>query len=469
VESFPPAIVTFEDRRVMVGRPVYLRVNAAGSELKYEWRKDGVVIPMATGPFFAMGLARPDMEGEYTVQVSNSLGSATATARVTVDPAPPGALLELQYIGARIPRGLEDGVIAYSGAFALLQDGSVVNWRVESPDRPIIATDVVAVSSSESSFGRRNLGLKRDGSVIAFDNNSNWPPIPEGAKRDVVAISCGTPHAYALKSDGTLIGWIDPFNFNYGEAQTPLAIQGGVVAVAAGRYFTLALTADGAVHSWGYGSHYVPFPMEGRKFIAIAAGGSYGVGLTEDGSVVSWPAGWQGHAWPAAVDLAGREVVSITGAGALCVDGAVVLWPNSDAPTQIIPELESGVVAIDAVSTLGIAPARPSIRRQPADVETTAGREVVLNVAAEGFPLSFQWRKDGVDIPGATGREYRLPIATMEDAGVYTVEVRSTLGTVMTEPAILTVGPAEAGTVIAWGSSELGGTSVPAAARSGVV
>lgn len=87
---------------------------------------------------------------------------------------------------------------------------------------------------------------------------------------------------------------------------TEYASPGPYVAVAAGRDFSLALAADGAVHAWGandYGqlgdgttryraSPAVVHRIEG-KVRAIAAGNAHALALTDGGAVVSW--GWNFH------------------------------------------------------------------------------------------------------------------------------------------------------------------------------
>ena len=45
----------------------------------------------------------------------------------------------------------------------------------------------------------------------------------------------------------------------------------------------------------------------------------------------------------------------------------------------------------------------PIVAMDPADAEVAAGDSAELSVRAEGTPpLQFQWRRNGVDIPGAT-------------------------------------------------------------------
>jgi hypothetical protein len=59
---------------------------------------------------------------------------------------------------------------------------------------------------------------------------------------------------------------------------------------------------------------------------------------------------------------------------------------------------------------------------------------------AEGQPpLSYQWRKNGVDITGAYTATYQITAATFGHIGTYDVVVTNVCGDVYSEPAVLSV------------------------------
>jgi hypothetical protein len=65
---------------------------------------------------------------------------------------------------------------------------------------------------------------------------------------------------------------------------------------------------------------------------------------------------------------------------------------------------------------------------------------VTFSVSAYGTgELTYQWRKDGVDIPGATGTDLYLEDVQLEDEGVYTVVVADLAGSVVSPPMNLFV------------------------------
>src|SRR6218665_3125468 len=58
------------------------------------------------------------------------------------------------------------------------------------------------------------------------------------------------------------------------------------------------------------------------------------------------------------------------------------------------------------------------------------GSNVTFLATAEGSPVpTFQWRKNGVAIPGATSQTFTINSATLSDAGLYQVVATNNLGT----------------------------------------
>ena len=94
--------------------------------------------------------------------------------------------------------------------------------------------------------------------------------------------------------------------------------------------------------------------------------------------------------------------------------------------------------SVTAIFTEALTP--PGITTQPASQTVPAGSNVNFSVAATGTaPLSYQWKKDGADIPGATGVTLTLTNVQPSDAGSYTVVVSNSLGDATSDPATLTV------------------------------
>jgi hypothetical protein len=83
----------------------------------------------------------------------------------------------------------------------------------------------------------------------------------------------------------------------------------------------------------------------------------------------------------------------------------------------------------------------PWITTQPANKTVAAGQTAKFRVKAMGTaPLSCQWRKNGVNITGATNFSYTTPATTAADNGsLFSVVVSNTAGSVTSNNATLTV------------------------------
>jgi alkaline phosphatase D len=88
-------------------------------------------------------------------------------------------------------------------------------------------------------------------------------------------------------------------------------------------------------------------------------------------------------------------------------------------------------------------PSPPLIERQPNDATVAVGRRARFKVHATGsLPLLYQWKKNGVDIGGATGAQYQTPPTTLEDdQSLFKVVVSNSGGTITSTEAKLRVHP----------------------------
>ena len=87
------------------------------------------------------------------------------------------------------------------------------------------------------------------------------------------------------------------------------------------------------------------------------------------------------------------------------------------------------------------APEPPSITFPPQSQSIAAGASLTLSVLATGDPpLRYQWRKEGVDLRGATNASLAFAAVRYSDAGAYSVVVSNSRGSVTSAPpAVLTV------------------------------
>jgi hypothetical protein len=93
-------------------------------------------------------------------------------------------------------------------------------------------------------------------------------------------------------------------------------------------------------------------------------------------------------------------------------------------------------------TTIGGACKSPNINIQPTSVTTCAGSNAFFTVNVTGTNLTYQWRKNGTNISGATGSSYLISGVSAANAGNYDVVITSTCGNVTSSVAALVVNAA---------------------------
>ncbi|MBN1602615.1 MAG: immunoglobulin domain-containing protein [Chitinispirillaceae bacterium] len=102
------------------------------------------------------------------------------------------------------------------------------------------------------------------------------------------------------------------------------------------------------------------------------------------------------------------------------------------------PYADTVISAISSFTTSGLI---PTITKFPESITKCTGEPASFTVEAAGTgTLSYQWKKDGTNIPGATSASYKINTVFITDTGKYTCFVNNGVGSGITsEAATLTV------------------------------
>ncbi|MCX6927526.1 MAG: immunoglobulin domain-containing protein [Verrucomicrobia bacterium] len=111
----------------------------------------------------------------------------------------------------------------------------------------------------------------------------------------------------------------------------------------------------------------------------------------------------------------------------------------SDAGTYIVNVSNDAGSIVSSGATLTI-PVAPTITTDPAAQMIVQGSPVTFSVLATGTsPLTYQWKKNGVNLAGATGSSYTIANVQTSDGGTYSVVVTNIAGTATSAGTLLTV------------------------------
>jgi hypothetical protein len=134
----------------------------------------------------------------------------------------------------------------------------------------------------------------------------------------------------------------------------------------------------------------------------------------------------------------------------LRADGTLISWGRNDRGQLNTPELLTDAVAIAANNEFNLALSRgallqynlPEIVAPPADRTVHLGQTTTFLVTATSSALlSYQWRKDGLAVAGATNATLTITQCAYWHAGFYQVLVNNLAGSVSSVPVRLKVEP----------------------------
>ena len=106
--------------------------------------------------------------------------------------------------------------------------------------------------------------------------------------------------------------------------------------------------------------------------------------------------------------------------------------------TVVISDVTGSPIVSSAAVLLVNAP--PVITGQPSSSTVDQDGSVVFSVIATGA-TSYQWQRNGNNLPGKTSASLTLSGVQVADAGSYTVVVSNSAGSITSNAAILTVNP----------------------------
>jgi alpha-tubulin suppressor-like RCC1 family protein len=133
-----------------------------------------------------------------------------------------------------------------------------------------------------------------------------------------------------------------------------------------------------------------------------------------------------------------RNDIAIAGATAASYTTAATVAGDDRATFAVDVINGSGVVTSDGATLTVLGNA--AVVTPPASQAVNAGQPAIFSVVATGGNLTYQWRRNGTDIAGATAAIYTTPAAAAGDDGAsFDVVVTNASGSVTSAAAVLTV------------------------------
>jgi alpha-tubulin suppressor-like RCC1 family protein len=392
----------------------------------YQWNHNGTAITGATQVSYAIASAVQADSGSYTVAVTNTVGSSTSAAfKLTVIVVTAPAITTQ-------PSSLSK-CSGDSAIFSVVASGTPpLSYQWKKGSAPI--------GTSQPSYKIQVVAAIDTGSYVCVVSNSagSVTTAPAAVLSVIIPASISTQPVSATKCINESV------QFTVGATgSSPITYQwkkdGTDINGATGASYTIASVAES--HAGAYSCHVANGCGAGVNTIAVGLNVKTSPAITTQPTSVTKCAG---EAASFTVVASGTAPLSyqwklgtadISGANSATYPITSVQAANVGSYTCVVTNgCGTGATSLAATLTMNSA---PTIGTQPVTPQTIcSGGTATFLVAATGAgTLTYQWKKDGNAITGATSASYATGIA-----GSYTCVVSSGCGTDITSSAgILTV------------------------------
>ncbi len=434
--------------------PVFRLLVAGDPPLGYRWQFNGTPIPGATNSSLLLSNTQPSHAGSYSVVVTNSSGSATsrlALLRVRTNVHP---VLFADSLDADTSAHWD----LYWGAGNGVSDYRT-NWAFDYGATPCTFNGIVglippAPNSLDDSARALKFTVNNNDTTAAtaavniyprgrsFSNDfalkfDLWINYPGGAgginsTGSTEFAICGLNHL------GTQVNWAAPSASSSDGVWFAVDGEGGVstdyrayLGNLAGTQIDLtAAGTSGLTASNNTAAIYQSLFPSARFETAGAPGKNWvEVELRQTNNILAW--------------LLGGTVIAQRTNTSSFTNGNIMLGYMDPFNSIASPAKDSSVLyanlRVEDLSAPALQP--PAIASPPANQTASAGTSATFGVAATGSsPLSYQWRRNGTNLAGATGSSVHLANVQPADAGTYDVLVSNPAGLAASAAATLTVG-----------------------------
>ena len=440
----PPSILT-PPASVSVTAPeaAAFAVTVGGdAPFTYQWRRGGVAIGGANSTSYVLNpTSMADNGAQFDVVVTNAGGSVTsvsATLTVMPAPVPPSITIQPASLTVNAPESASFSVVATGDAplgYQWRRNGVAIGGATSAS----YVLDPTAVADSGVQFDvivSNTAGTVTSAPATLTVNAAPVPPsiTTQPANKTVIApaaasfsvVATGDPTlTYQWRRNGVAIG---------GATSSTYALNPTAVSDSGATFDVVVTNGAGSATSTAalLTVNAAPVPpsittQPASTTVTAPNAATFSVVATGDGPLTYQ---WKRN---------GGNIIGAT--SATYVRTPTALAENGSTITVVVTNGAGSVTSTAAILTVNPAPTAPSITTQPANVAVTAPAAATFSVVATGTaPLSYQWRRNGVAIGGATSTSYVLdPTAVSDNGASFDVVVTNAAGSATSAPATLTV------------------------------
>jgi ASPM-SPD-2-Hydin domain-containing protein/centrosomal CEP192-like protein/Ig-like domain-containing protein/immunoglobulin I-set domain protein len=434
------------NQAVTAGQTATFAVVAGGTApLSYQWQKNGANIAGVTSASYTTpATTTADSGSTFVVVVSNSAGTVTsAAATLTVSAAAVAPTITTQPANQTVTAGQTATFAVVAGGTAPLS----YQWQknganIAGATAASYATPATTTADSGSTFAvvvSNSAGTVTSAAATLTVNAAAVAPTITAQPTNQTVI-LGQTAAFSVVAGGTA-----PLSYQWQKNGANLtgATSANYTTPAtatsdSGSTFRVVVTNTAGTVTSTAATLTVTAAAVAPTITTQPANQTVTAGQTATFAVVAGGTAPLSYQWQ-------KNGANIAGATSASYTTPATTTADSGSTFAVVVSNSAGTVtSVAATLTVSAAAVAPTITTQPANQTVTAGQTATFTVAAGGTaPLSYQWKKNGANITGATAASYLTPATTTADSGsTFAVAVTNTAGTVTSAAATLTVSAA---------------------------
>lgn len=424
-----------QSQTVTAGGTVTFTAAATGSPSPtFQWKKDGSNILGASNTSYSIATVATGDAGIYTVVATNSVASVTSSAAtLTVNAATSAPIFTTQPLSQTVTVG---GGVTFTAAASGVPSPTL-QWK-KNGSNIVGATNgsyTIATTASGDAGSYTVVATNSVGTATSNTASLTVNPVPvapaittqpvsqtlvAGSSVTFTVVATGTPApTFQWRKNGT----------NISGATSSSYTKNNITSSNAGTYTVVAANSAGSVTSNGA----VLTVGSAPAFTTQPASQTVTVGSAVSFTVVASGSPAPTFQWK-------KGGVNILNATSATYTITSVITGDAASYTVVATNSISAVTSNAATLTVNAANSAPVFTTQPATQTVTAGNSVTFTAAASGSPApTYQWKKAGINIAGATNPSYTINNVTSSAAGSYSVVAANSAGSATSNSATLTV------------------------------
>jgi hypothetical protein len=430
----PPLVLEApKDVVVLENSGFTLSVNAISLlPLFYQWAKNGAAIDGANSSSYTIDSATVTDAGDYSVLLINDAGSVLSrAATVVVNPVQNRPVLTSSDIAVgTVGAAFNYLITATNNPRSYTADGLPAGLSLNADTGIISGTPLIAgmsnitlSASNAGGTGTASLALTIRPVSLRITTDPQAQVVSSGSSA-VLSVAWEGPSNTTLQwyRDGMPVTGATSAILNIPSVKIS---DGGIYSVEL-RSGAMAVTSGTARLTVKIPAVPVSILTQPEKEVTVAVGKPLKLNVVAAGTA---PLIYRWY----------RDGIELTGGTASSYNVASSKETDSGTYTVKVSN-QAGTIESEAVNVAVLSP--PSLA-QPTEttISVKSGASATFEVAVTSGtgPLSYQWRKDGRSIVGATFSYLTLPAIQQEDAGAYDVMVSNLVGNATSRPQNLQV------------------------------